>query len=66
MTMRWPSGMEAEKVYKGRTVHEYEVKNMPQEKISDIDLINMLDSGNFGGRVVRYSKERAKVWVYVD
>lgn len=53
------------RVYKGRTVHEYEVSDYPLGTL-DYDIIKFCDPGNFGGKVVRTSATTAKVWVYVD
>lgn len=57
--------MEKKRVYKGRTVHEYEVSGFPMDTL-DYEIIQYCDAGNFGGRVVRTSPTTAKVWVYVD
>lgn len=60
-----PKVMDAERVYKGRTIHEYQVRDIPLGTV-DYDIIQYCDKGNFGGRVVRTSETTAKVWVYVD
>lgn len=57
--------MEKKRVYKGRTVHEYEVKGLHGDS-NDFDVIQFCDAGNFGGRVIRTSATTAKVYVYVD
>lgn len=57
--------MKKKRVYKGRTVHEYEVSGFPMDTL-DYEIIQYCDAGNFGGRVVRTSATTAKVWVYVD
>jgi hypothetical protein len=57
--------MKKKRVYKGRTIHEYLVADIPPGTV-DYDVISYCDSGNFGGRVVRTSATTAKVWVYVD
>jgi hypothetical protein len=57
--------MDTERVYKGRTIHEYQVRDIPLGTV-DFDVIQACDPGNFGGRVVRTSETTAKVWVYVD
>lgn len=57
--------MKKKRVYKGGTVHEYVVADIPDGTV-DYDVIHYCDPGNFGGRVVRTSATTAKVWVYVD
>lgn len=57
--------MVADRIYKGRTVHEYNVRHIPLDTL-DYEIIQYCDAGNFGGRVVRTSATTAKVWVYVD
>lgn len=64
--MTWPNGMTGKQVYKGRTVTEYELQNVP-DGWTDYEIINACDKGNFGGRVVRTRQTKfAKVYVYTD